>query len=209
MGPGRTHGGADRRAGRKSAPGFGLVSARRKKIVASGRDGQAALAGGRNGTTHRAAKKKQRPFYSGKKKRHTFKTQLVVDASRRRIVCLAHGSGAEHDFALYKRSRVTVLATDKGLADSGYQGVDKLAPSVQTPRKKKKNQPLSDEDRASNRALARKRIVVENVIRTVKVFRVLSERYRGRRKGLNRRWNVIASLVNENLTQPLLLSREV
>lgn len=102
-----------------------------------------------------------------------------------------------------------MLATDKGLADSGYQGVDKLAPSVQTPRKKKKNQPLSDEDRASNRALARKRIVVENVIRTVKVFRVLSERYRGRRKGLNRRWNVIASLVNENLTQPLLLSREV
>lgn len=47
---------------------------------------------------------------------------------------------------------------------------------------------------AANRELARQRIFVEHVIRKVKIFRILSERYRNRRKRFGLRFNMIASL---------------
>jgi len=47
--------------------------------------------------------------------------------------------------------------------------------------------------------LARQRIFVEHAIRKVKVFRILSERYRNRRKRFALRFNLIASLYNLEL----------
>jgi len=58
---------------------------------------------------------------------------------------------------------------------------------------------LSDEQKASNRALSRKRILVENVIRRFKIFRILSERYRNRRKRFGLRFNLIAAICNMEL----------
>ncbi len=39
---------------------------------------------------------KKKKFYSGKKKKHTFKSQVVVVQGTREIVCTAHGKGKEH-----------------------------------------------------------------------------------------------------------------
>jgi len=47
-------------------------------------------------------KHRQKGFYSGKKKRHTLKCQLVVDINTFKIICTAFGKGAEHDFHLFK-----------------------------------------------------------------------------------------------------------
>jgi DDE superfamily endonuclease len=58
--------------------------------------------------------KKQRRYYSGKKKRHTLKTQLVVEKSTRRILCLAHDQGRRHDFRLFKTSNVHLHPEKKG-----------------------------------------------------------------------------------------------
>jgi hypothetical protein len=52
------------------------------------------------GSAHRAAKKKSKNkeqikekfFYSGTKKRHTFKSQVLVDKKRRRVICTACGN---------------------------------------------------------------------------------------------------------------------
>ena len=43
-------------------------------------------------------KKKQRRYYSGKKKRHTLKTQVVVNQISGQIICTAFGKGQVHDF---------------------------------------------------------------------------------------------------------------
>jgi len=51
-------------------------------------------------------KKGQERFYSGKKKRHTFKTQLVVDPKPKAVICTKFAAGKEHDFHLFKRSKV-------------------------------------------------------------------------------------------------------
>ena len=85
------------------------------------------------------------------------------------------------------------------LADAGHQGLADLHANSRTPKKKSKHQPLIVEQKAANRDLARQRIFVEHVIRKVKIFRILSERYRNRRKRFGLRFNLIASLYNLEL----------
>ena len=85
------------------------------------------------------------------------------------------------------------------LADSGYQGLNKLHEKSRTPKKRSKKVQLTKEERRANRELSRRRIVVENVIRSLKIFRILLERYRNRRKRFALRFNLIAGLYNFEL----------
>ena len=82
------------------------------------------------------------------------------------------------------------------LGDSGYQGLDKYHKNSQTPKKKSKHHPLTGEDKATNRAISRKRIGCEHIIGRLKVFKILSERYRNRRKRFGLRFNLIAAICN-------------
>jgi len=68
------------------------------------------------------------------------------------------------------------------LADSGYQGLLAYHANSRIPYKKSKNRPLTAEQKAFNRELSRKRIVIENVNAQIKTFKIMSERYRNRRK---------------------------
>ena len=85
------------------------------------------------------------------------------------------------------------------LADSGYQGLDKLHAKSRTPRRKPRKGQLTDEQKQSNRELARRRVVVEHVIRSLKIFRILAERYRNRRQRFSLRFKLIAGLYNYGL----------
>jgi hypothetical protein len=59
---------------------------------------------------------------------------------------------------------------------------------------------LTGEQKQSNRELARRRVVVEHVIRSLKIFRILAERYRNRRRRFSLRFNLIAGLYNYELS---------
>jgi transposase len=128
------------------------------------------------------------------------KSQVVVNGSSRQVLCTHHGRGPVHDFALYQRSHLEVRESLEVLADSGYQGLQQLHAKSRTPRKKPHKSELSDEQRQSNRELARRRVVVEHVIRCLKIFRILAERYRNRRQRLSLRFNLIAGLYNYELS---------
>ena len=157
-------------------------------------------AGGCHGNSGGTPKKGQRKQYSGKKKRHTLKSQLILHPKSHTILATAFAPGKVHDFELFTRSGVEFSEKTCCLADSGYQGLQKLHENSQTPRKKSKHHPLTSEEKAGNRALARQRIGVEHVIRRLKVFRLLSERYRNRRKRFSLRFNLIAGLYNYELS---------
>lgn len=124
---------------------------------------------------------------------------MVINGRTREVICTAQARGPVHDFALYKRSRVEPHESLEVLADSGYQGLDRLHAKSKTPRKKPRKSELTDEQKQSNRALARRRVVVEHVIRVLKIFRILAERYRNRRKRFSLRFNLIAGLYNFDL----------
>ena len=155
----------------------------------------------RNSRTQRVpdGPKKQREHYSGKKKRHTQKAQVVADLKSKRILATAFATGSTHDFQLFKDSRVLPVPTITILADSGYQGIANLHANSQTPAKKSKLHPLCDEQKAANRALSRQRIVIENILRRLKVFRMLRECYRNRRTRFALRFNLIAAIYNLEL----------
>ena len=107
--------------------------------------------------------------------------------------------GSQHDFRLFKNSCRAISPGTCILADAGYQGLAALHPNSKTPAKNTKLHPLSQEQKTSNRALSRKRIRIENIIRRLKIFRILSERYRNRRKRFGLRFNLIAAICNLEL----------
>ncbi len=59
---------------------------------------------------------------------------------------------------------------------------------------------MTQADRTYNRTLARERVLVEQVNRRLKILKVLSERYRNRRRRFGLRCNLIAALHNYELS---------
>ncbi|MEH1890518.1 MAG: IS5 family transposase, partial [Nostoc sp.] len=147
-------------------------------------------------------KKKQKKFYSGKKKQHTLKSQVVVNQGTREIICTAHGKGREHDFRIFKNSKLRLKKNIKCLGDKGYQGIQKLHDNSQIPKKKPRGGKLSYEDKKKNQELAKVRVIGEHVNRKLKVFKILSLTYRNRRKRFSLRFNLIAALYNYELRLP-------
>ena len=126
--------------------------------------------------------RKQRHSYSGKKKRHTLKHQVVVTRKRKgpgekqkvRIKAVSKGAkGRVHDKKLYDRSRLRIPHGIPKSGDSGYQGSD-----LQVPKKKPRKGQLSDEEKRANRRLAKERIVAEHGIGKMKIWRIAADRYR-------------------------------
>lgn len=124
---------------------------------------------------------------------------MIIHQQTMQIIATAFANGSTHDFRLFKESKTVMAYQVLCLADAGYQGLADLHANSQTPKKKSKHHPLTPEQKAANRELARQRIFVEHVIRKVKIFRILSERYRNRRKRFGLRFNLIASLYNFEL----------
>ena len=135
-------------------------------------------------------KRRQRQFYSGKHKQHTLKLQLVIDQASREVICTFFGKGRTHDFK----------PQTKNLVDKGYQGIQKLHANSCIPKKKPRGGQLSMEEKRKNRALGRERVIVEHVNRLFEIFRILSGRYRNRRRRFGLRCNLIAAIYNYELS---------
>lgn len=116
------------------------------------------------------------------------------------IICVAIGKGSKHDFRLYKESNTHLHPALTLTADSGYQGLGKLHQKSEVPYKRSKKKPLTAEQKAYNRNVSSERVVVEHVLRKLKIFRLLSERYRNRRKRFGLRVNLMAAIINYELT---------
>ena len=141
----------------------------------------------------------QKQFYSGKKKRHTLKCQVIVNQRTKEVICLFFGKGSQHDFKLFQASGVHLHPETESLQDKGYQGLQKLHANSRLPVKKPKGGSLTPDQKASNRQLARERICIEHINRRFKIFKILAERYRNRRRSYGLWCNLIAALYNYEL----------
>jgi hypothetical protein len=147
----------------------------------------------------------QRPYYSGKKKAHTVKTQVVID-TRGRVESVSESvPGSTHDLTLLVGSGVlTGLGEGEGvMADKGYAGLGKhLSPGVPLviPYRKPRGGELSDEQRAFNREVSRHRIVVEHTMAQLNRFTVLRQVFRAKRRERHSQvTRVVAKGVNRRL----------
>ena len=143
---------------------------------------------------------KQKKYYSGKKKRHTLKSQVVVAKKSSLIICTNFCNGKTHDFKLFKESKVRWTGNIQGIVDSGYTGIKKLQSTSLLPKKRTKTKFLTKEEKRVNHTIASKRALNENVIGRLKRFKILSDKYRNRRKRFGLRFNLIAGIQNWELT---------
>ena len=124
---------------------------------------------------------------------------MVIDKQSKRIICTHIDKGRKHDFRLFKESKTGFVQLTKILADSGYQGIQKLHNNCLKPIKGTKKKPLTKQDKLHNHEVGSQRVVVEHVIRTLKIFKILAHPYRNRRKRFGLRVNFIAAIANAHL----------
>jgi hypothetical protein len=144
-------------------------------------------------------KRKQKCFYSGKKRQHTLKCQIILAPQTGEIICTFFGKGRRHDFAVFKASKIRFHPETRSLQDRGYQGIDRYHTNSVIPKKKPRNGALSASDKQHNRRLSGERIGIEHINRRLKIFRILQQRYRNRRRRFGLRCNLIAALYNYEL----------
>jgi hypothetical protein len=128
------------------------------------------------------------------------KLQLIANQKTLEIICIACGKGKIHDFNIFKKSKIKMKKDIKCLGDKGYQGIKKIHDNSKTPLKKSKKKKLSKEERKWNRQLAKERIIIEHIHRSLNIFRILSSRYRNRKRRLGLRFNLIAGIYNYELS---------
>jgi transposase len=102
---------------------------------------------------------------------------------------------------LFKDTFIGIDELIQLLADSGYQGIFEFHANSKIPIKKKKNQPLTEEEKAYNRQLSKMRILIENVNRRIKRFKIMCDRYRNKRKRYGLRMTIICGLHNMDLSR--------
>lgn len=138
----------------------------------------------------------QKEYYSGKKKKHTIKVQIIMNEKDKKIVSVCFDKGSSHDFKMFKDTTEKLAKYLHFIADSGYQGILDYFENSITPKKKSKLNPLTDEDKELNKLISSIRISVEHVNCQLKIFRILSEKYRSRIETFHSRFVLICCFYN-------------
>ena len=128
---------------------------------------------------------------------------MIIDSKDKRILCTFFGKGSVHDLTLFRKSKSVIHAGTLLIGDLGYVGICKNHKNSVVPHRKngrpgltKEERKLTREQRLENRALSRQRIVIEHINRRLKIFKILSERYRNRGHRFGLRFNVICAIYN-------------
>jgi len=102
-----------------------------------------------------------------------------------------------HDFKLFEVSIGSGIHKDiLAKLDSGYQGILKLHANSETPKKKPKGGELTAEEKAENKRLSQERILIENTNAKIKVFKIVANKYRNRRRRFGLRMALICGIIN-------------
>jgi hypothetical protein len=142
--------------------------------------------------------------YSGKKKQHTLKSQVAIDAESGQVVDVPDSvCGPTSDLTVLKASGLLDrLDPDVGvLGDLAYVGMAPLHPAGLgfTPRRKPREQPRPPEDVVYNTAFAAARIGVEHTIGRLRRYQALTQQDRQHRRAHTARVRAVAGLVNRQL----------
>ena len=140
-------------------------------------------------------------YYSGKKKRHTLKRQVAVNEETGQVVDVPESArGPASDIKLLEDSKLLERLPPGvgGMGDLVYVGIEKLHPQGlgAAPRRKPRGKERPAEDVCSNRAFAKRRIVVEHTIGRMRRYQSITQLDRNHRQYHTARVRAVAGLVN-------------
>ncbi|MCJ7614027.1 transposase [Candidatus Bathyarchaeota archaeon] len=157
------------------------------------------------------AKRKRKTHYSGKKKKHTVKTQITVNKDGLIVHKTRHARGSTHDYALFKHNHPHLHDVVSLGVDLGYVGIKTDYPELgcEVPFKRRspgrgkrgvKAKELTPDQKSFNKRLSKERAVVEHTFSRVKKFRIWAEEFRNRLKHYDVMTDIVCGLVNFRIT---------
>jgi hypothetical protein len=152
-------------------------------------------------------KEKRKTHYSGKKRRHTVKTQLTVNGEGLIVHKTRHARGRRHDYAIFNHNHPSLPGKVRPVVDLGYEGIQNDYPEMKPmiPFKRRaggkgrrgvKGKELTPFQKRFNRRLSKVRVVVEHTISRLKKFRIMGEEFRNRLKHYDVMTDIVSGLVN-------------
>ena len=143
-------------------------------------------------------KRKRKSYYSGKKKKHTVKTQYMVNGEGTILHKTGHDRGRIHDYEIFKNKHPITPLQVENVLDLGYMGVKNDFPTVKyvLPFKKKRKSELSDEEKRHNRKHSKLRIIVEHTVSRIKKFGIMGTKFRNRLGRYDHASDIVSGLVN-------------
>jgi hypothetical protein len=138
----------------------------------------------------------QTQYDSGKQKQPTYKQSLISFPDGSDIVdaTVAH-PGPSADVTLFRQQQSQFSETQTFAGDKAYQGAER----TRTPHKKPKGRELSEAQSEANRIFAGERIVIEHLMRHLKIFRAAREFVRLRKDNYSEVILAICGLVRLRL----------
>jgi hypothetical protein len=126
----------------------------------------------------------QKIFYSGKKKHHTIKNNLLIGINDRQIKYLGDThEGKKHDKKIAEEEQFKLPSGSDLYQDTGYQGLKLDGVNTYQPKKKPKGENLTEEEKSNNRLISSVRVVVEHVISGVKRLHIVNDIFRNTKSG--------------------------
>jgi hypothetical protein len=149
-------------------------------------------------------KRKRKSYYSGRKRKHTVKTQLMVNTEGLILHKTGHRNGRKYDYDIYKHNHPTITPSQvDNIVDLGYLGIEKDFPTVKSvlPIRKKKNTLLSNDDMRYNKNHSRLRIIVEHTICKIKKFGIMGTKFRNKLRRYNNISDIVSGILNFRVMQ--------
>ena len=143
--------------------------------------------------------RRRKAYYSGKKKTHTVKTQVMVSKNGTIIHKAGHKKGRRHDYDIYKKNHpITPKEEVVNVFDLGYLGIEKDFPDQLSslPNRKKRDMKLSQEEIEYNKSHSKIRIVIEHTICRLKKYKILADVFRNKLRKYRKVSDIVSGLIN-------------
>jgi len=144
-------------------------------------------------------KRRRKNYYSGKKKKHTVKTQIMVNKKGLILHKTKHRNGKQHDYDLFKKTGPPPIPPEIEIGvDLGYFGIKKDYSdlNVNIPVKKPKKKTLTPKEKRYNKKQRKARVIVEHTISRMKKFQIMGQEFRNRLTRYDTVTSIVSGLVN-------------
>jgi hypothetical protein len=144
-------------------------------------------------------KRKRKSYYSGKKKKHTVKTQYMVNSEGAILHKTGHKRGRIHDYEIFKNKHPTTPLQVETVLDLGYMGVQNDFPTTVKsvlPFRKKRKSDLSNEEKIHNKKHSKLRVIVEHTVSRIKKFGITGTKFRNKLGRYDHASDIVSGLVN-------------
>jgi len=123
-------------------------------------------------------KAERKTYYSGKKKAHTVKNNVISERGGKVLFLSDTYEGKKHDKKIADEEGYQFPEGSTLWQDTGFQGFAPVGVSIQQPKKKPRKAELTAEEKEQNRQISRVRVEVEHQIGGIKRCQIVVQKFR-------------------------------